>query len=479
MENKTGKFLVGYSIQDITPEEPMPLGGYGACWFRISNRILDRLYIQCVAMTDADGETLLLCTYDNENVRDEIYLRALAYFREKYGIDAAHFHINASHSESTPETLVATERCPEIIPYKEFVIRQIIAAGDAAIRDRKPARLEYGTTHTWNLNFVRHVFFDSGEAIGDAHKKSKDGNIVQHASKVDNAMLAIKIVRENEPDLVLINWRSHTTFTSGPNKLDVSSDFVGPFREIAKERFGCDLMFFQGCAGNVNPKSYIRSEERTRDYKEFAKFLVEHLQEIYDRMTPVEAGPIRAYQVMVTAKVNHDEDCKIDDAWRVRKMLDNGEDREVCHREALRCGMSSVHHAGGIIRRYTAPPTFDYPVSVFAVGELAFAAVQFEMFDSLGRYVRENSPYAHTFVMGFTDHFTLGYMPSAYAYEYGCYEAENCILSIGSGERCAAVMLESLIHMKYHYGEDNAPRLGIERPKDAKDLEPEAFLNCI
>ncbi|MBR5738780.1 MAG: hypothetical protein IKY02_02195, partial [Lachnospiraceae bacterium] len=221
MENKTGRFLVGYGIRDITPEGPMPLGGYGACWFRISTRVLDRLFVQCAAMTDAEGETLLLCTYDNENVRDEIYLRTQAHFQEKYGIDRAHFHINASHSESTPETLVATDRCPEIIPYKEFVIRQIIAAGEEALRDLKPARMEYGTTHTRNLNFVRHIFLDTGTAIGDAHGRPSDGTMLQHVSQADDAMLAVKIIRENEPDLVLINWRSHTTFTSGSNKLDV------------------------------------------------------------------------------------------------------------------------------------------------------------------------------------------------------------------------------------------------------------------
>ena len=479
MENKTGVFLAGYGIQDITPEEPMPLGGYGACWFRISERVLDRIYVQCAALTDAEGETLLLCTYDNENVRDEVYLRAQAYFEEKYGIDKAHFHINASHSESTPETLVGADRCPEILPYREFLIRKIIAAGEDAIRNLKPARLEYGMTHTRNLNFVRHMFLDTGRAIGDAHGRPSDGRIVQHVSKVDDAMLAIKILREGEPDLVLINWRAHPTFTSGAKKLDISSDFVGAFRDAAKERLGCDLMFFQGCTGNVNAKSYIRDEERTRDYREFGRFLTEHLTEIYGRMTPVEPGPVRACQVLVTAKVDHDEDCKYEDALRVRTMLNNGEDREVCHQEALRCGMSSVHHAGGILRRYVAPPTFDYPVTVFAVGELAFAAVQFEMFDHLGAFVRENSPYKQTFVMGFTDHFTLGYMGSAYAYEYGCYETENTILSVGSGERCAAVMLESLIHMKYHYGEDNAPALGIRRPENAVPLDMEAILKSI
>ncbi|MBO4411396.1 MAG: hypothetical protein J5794_04345, partial [Lachnospiraceae bacterium] len=104
------------------------------------------------------------------------------------------------------------------------------------------------------------------------------------------------------------------------------------------------------------------------------------------------------------------------------------------------------------VRNYSAPPTFDYPVTVCAIGDLAFAIAEFEIFDNLGKFVRDNSPYAHTFVLGYSDR-SSSYMPSAYAYEYGCYEAENCMLAIGSGERCAAIMLENLIHMKYHFSE--------------------------
>lgn len=452
MENKTGKFLAGYAIKDITPDYPVPLAGFGQSWLRMSERTFDHLFVQCTALVDADGEALLLMTYDNVKVRTDFYETAADHFEAKFGIDRAHFHINASHSESSPDTYVDMTKCPEMLSYNEFVVRQIIAAGEEAILDLKPAAVEYGRTNTWNLNFVKHAFLDTGVAIGDNHGRPSDGVVLQHPSKVDSAMLVVKILREGEPDIVLVNWRAHNQFTSGGKKYDLSADYVGAFRDAAKEKFGCNLMFFQGCAGNVNPYSYIRAEERTRDYVEFGKFLAQHLNDVYHHLTPIDGGKIKAHRIIVTAKANHDEDDRIEEARRVSKLFSDGVDRKECRDEAVRSGFSSVYHANSIVRNYSMPATVEYPLSVCSFGDIAFAMAEFEIFDNLGVFVRENSPFASTFVLGYTDH-ASSYMPSAYAYQYGCYEAENTRLAIGSGERCATLMLENLIHLKYHYGE--------------------------
>ena len=137
MKNPTGKFLAGYAAKDITPEGPIPIGGFGRSWMRISKQVLDPLIVQCAAMTDADGEVLMLFTYDNCTMRNEIYERTQHYFEDKYGVDSAHFHINYSHSESSPDTVTDREKFPEIGAYIELVIRQIIAAGEEALADRK------------------------------------------------------------------------------------------------------------------------------------------------------------------------------------------------------------------------------------------------------------------------------------------------------------------------------------------------------
>ena len=48
-------YLVGYARVDMTPQQPIPLKGYGNTIRRVSGPVLDPLYATCVAITDAEG----------------------------------------------------------------------------------------------------------------------------------------------------------------------------------------------------------------------------------------------------------------------------------------------------------------------------------------------------------------------------------------------------------------------------------------
>ena len=54
----------GFARADITPEAPVPLAGYGNTEKRISRNVLDPLYVDALALTDAQGNTVLLMNWD-------------------------------------------------------------------------------------------------------------------------------------------------------------------------------------------------------------------------------------------------------------------------------------------------------------------------------------------------------------------------------------------------------------------------------
>lgn len=447
MENKTGKFLAGYGEADITPDYSVPLAGFGNSHLRMSDTVLSRFKCQCTAMMDTEGNTLLMFTYDLVRVRTIFFEQLVAYFEEKHGIPEAYIHLTASHSESSPDTW-ATEKCPQMLEYNKMVVEKLIECGEAALADLSPATLAYGSTHCRNLNFVKHAFFDTGVSLGDNKGRASDGNVVQHTTKVDDLLLAIRIEREEKKPILFVNWRAHNQFTCGSTKKYLCADYVGALRDCAMEKFGAHLQFFMGAAGNVNPYSYIRSEERTRDYIQYAQFLTEYLYDILHNLTPIAAGRIKANKVMVTGKINHDEDCRIEDAERVWELNAKAKDFAEPAALAKSLGFNSTYHALGVCRRYNAPATRDYAISVWAIGDLGFNCTQFETFDTLGKFIRENSPYPFQFVLGYSDD-ESAYMPSAYSYEYGCYEADNSMFAIGTGEQMAAKSVQMLIDLKY------------------------------
>lgn len=79
----------------------------------------------------------------------------------------------------------------------------------------------------------------------------------------------------------------------------------------------------------------------------------------------------------------------------------------------------------------TAAPAED--PKVFRVG---FAAAPYEMFDTNGMFIKENSPFAHT-VIATLSNYSHGYFPSDFTFETGSYEVDTTRFVRGTAERLA------------------------------------------
>jgi len=65
------------------------------------------------------------------------------------------------------------------------------------------------------------------------------------------------------------------------------------------------------------------------------------------------------------------------------------------------------------------------------------------MFDQTGRETREASPFEFTVTQGYTDA-NYSYLPTAAAFEYGCYEADTARCAKGTAEGVRNKMVEML-----------------------------------
>ena len=111
---------VGYGREDITPLEPVPMGGYGNTDKRISVGYLDYLYATCVAITGTNGETVLLYTLDLISGGGATVTAGWAKaIEEKTGVPAANIQFHGTHSHSTP-ALGETDR-PVIVNYLKML----------------------------------------------------------------------------------------------------------------------------------------------------------------------------------------------------------------------------------------------------------------------------------------------------------------------------------------------------------------------
>jgi hypothetical protein len=77
-----------------------------------------------------------------------------------------------------------------------------------------------------------------------------------------------------------------------------------------------------------------------------------------------------------------------------------------------------------------------FDIGAVSFGDVGFACAPYEMFDTNGTFIKENSPFPVTFVAECANGGN-GYFPSALAWENGGYEVDTCRYVKGTAEELA------------------------------------------
>jgi len=68
-------------------------------------------------------------------------------------------------------------------------------------------------------------------------------------------------------------------------------------------------------------------------------------------------------------------------------------------------------------------------------------------FDTLSVYVEEHAPFKKVLTFGYANN-AQGYIPSAYGFQYSCYESDCCYFLPGIGEKIRDTHLQMLNKLK-------------------------------
>lgn len=111
---------------------------------------------------------------------------------------------------------------------------------------------------------------------------------------------------------------------------------------------------------------------------------------------------------------------------------------------AVSYGINSPYAANSILTRNgMKADSLDLPLYALSIGDVGFVFAAYEMFDTNGKYIRDNSPFETT-VIATCANDQNSYIPSAYGFIYGCYEKDLCFFRPGTGERMAEVYVDML-----------------------------------
>ena len=424
-------FQVGFGRTDITPEDSVPLAGYGNTSKRMSTTLLDYLYATCLAITDPEGETVLLFSQDLVNSSQTERVRQTV--SQVTGVPEDHIMVAATHTHSAPDQSSSHEN---ITFWKIKYLESMVKAAELALADRAEASFFAGSTQTEQLNFIRHYLLSDGSYGGSNFGDFANNTIVDHAAQVDAQVQLLKITRSGKKDILLANWQAHPLLSGGLTTPDISADFIGSARSYLEEQTGGYFVYFTGAAGNTNPTSRISEETRTSDHKEYGKLLGDCILPALEQLTALETGDIKLTQLQTACAINHQMEDKLEEAKEVAALY-AATDRDTGNVLARQLGFSSVYHANAVIRRAKLEESRLVEMCAVSMGDFSFIAAPYEMFANHGVYIKENTPFSMTFVISCCNG-AQGYIPSAEAYDYGCYESHTGNFTRETGDILAA-----------------------------------------
>ena len=447
------KLYAGYSRQAVIPTEPIPLSGYGNESKRFHKENTEPICITTVALSDENDSTVLMVGMDVAVAYGLIVEPAIQRITELTGIPADRIYMAGTHTHSGP---AIGYDIPCMNNYVQQLVDAAVATAQEALADRKESKLFVGSIETHNLNFIKHYKVrhqTTGElsVIGDQYGTGKDKILMDHMTRVDPTLFAVKFERDGGKDIVLVNFRAHPHFTGGYTAYNLSSDYIGAFRMALEAMCDCHAVYFQGACGNINASTRMHDERRYSTCRSHGTALAAATLECLGRnMKQVEPAAIEAKQIKFYGEINKVDETLADAARKVQKVWRETLDINLSIETGMPLGIHGPYHAGALLANLERTKEEHGWMILNAVSlgkELAFVTFPGEMYDSISVRMEENSPFATTLMLGYCCHH-IGYLPSKAAYKYGSYEVDITRFAPGTGEKVADTYVEMLEQLK-------------------------------
>lgn len=439
---------IGFGRTDITPMEPVPLAGYGNSQQRISKEVDYRIFATCLAFSDGQNAPVLVYHTDLPTPPYDLFKHWLIPpIAEATGVSAERILVSCTHTHAAP-ALDDVQKDERIRRYRPLLIENMIRAAKLALADLAPATLQTGSIQTHGLNHVRRYVLEDGTFAGDNYGHFDLSPIAGHESEPDRQLQTIKISRPGKQDVILANFQMHPHRNGGAKRYVLSADIIGAFRE-EMEKDGCLFAYFTGGSGNINGHSRIPEENITPDFIAHGKALANYARRI--RYAPAETGLVDFRTVKMIVPVDHSKDALVPECKKIQEHWYASFRHEDYRHISDPLGISSIYHAEAIIHKSNMPRELEMNTWILSIGDVAFVAVPYEMFDTNGMQIKTGSPFRRTFVLTCTNE-RFAYIPSALGFRNGGYSADLCRFRPGTGELIAEKLVGILKDMRISGG---------------------------
>ncbi|GAK56362.1 hypothetical protein U27_03324 [Candidatus Vecturithrix granuli] len=405
---------IGTCKVNITPYIGCPLGGFAARK-DVSQGIHDELYARILVIEQQ--EPVAIVAADLLCLPAEMVKQVKALAARKIGICEECIAIAATHTHSGPE-LRPNEKEIASAAYMQNLIDDLAGGIYAAWSVREPARIGVGC--------------GTIQGIG-VNRRHPDG------LPVDPQVGVLRFDFANgRPGGVLINYTCHPVVL-GPDNLLITADYPGYATRLMERVKGDGFlsMFTNGATGDINtghsadlsalgypiPGRTFERAEKLGNMLAGEVLKIFETIELQSEIVVVAKSKTIALKLKPLPSLEQVQNDLIAKQAVLQQAIAEGASEE----QLLKARVNKFYAElllDNVAQQAKAPQqeTLEIELQGIKIGNCALLAFPGELFVEIGLAIKQNSPFAQTCILGYTNGY-IGYLPTAQTYEEGGYEA--------------------------------------------------------
>jgi len=262
------QFRAGSARRDITPQDPVPMWGYGDRHDALSTGVQDPLHADALVL-DCAGKKLAIVSLDLGRAPAERSLQNIRKrIKDEIGIEYS--FIAGSHTHHGPvlelsdETGKGKGKFDAALRYYPKLEDRIVGAIGEANSKLAPARMATGSVQLDGFNRNRQTKIEP--------------------KPVDRELAVMRIDDSSgKPIAIVVNFTGHPT-TIPSSVLKFSADYVGAMKNEVTARTGAAALFMQGASGDQS----VLADGPRKGYEAFGKALGEEVVKLAASLEPRE-----------------------------------------------------------------------------------------------------------------------------------------------------------------------------------------------
>jgi hypothetical protein len=401
----------GVARIDVTPKEPVMLAGYASRKV-LSKEVHDPLSVRAVAFAQ-DQQRLVLVAIDNCGFYNSTAEPLRTAVLKASGLKPSELFLCATHTHSAPALGLDSQKIhSNNVQYTQWLEGKLVDVVRQALDHLAPVEVGVGCGSS-------PVGANRREVVTDKEGKRKVILGRNPSLMIDREVQVLKLVRPGEKSIAGLIFAHNTHSTAlGAGNNHVSGDVHGLAAQFLENYHGPSVTAagFAGASGNIDPWYRVLSGFKTNN-----GWIPE----------PILLGTLLGEEVVhVMDRIGTDiTNATIKTGWKTINVPAKTGDEES-----------------------TTGLTASINITVARLGDIAFVGWGGEVFNEIGKAVKEQSPFRHTFVLTHCNG-AAGYLPTSSNYPEGGYEVQSSHFAPGADE----VLIQETLDMLKGLRSDGEP----------------------